>query len=392
MIKMERTEQLEATGREQGAVQPALTKPLRKRNDQMDNLRCLLIFAVVFGHLLELLMGKGQNVKLVYLLIYSFHMPLFAFVSGVFAKYDPIRIRNRMIYPYVIFQTLYLLFANNVLEKETEMQYTTPYWLLWYLFAMIVWNLVLPLFQIEGQSIGKKLLLLLFAVVAGILIGFDNKAGYYLSFSRIVEFFPFFLLGVYYRQLKSEGWNRTAALWKHVGGKGKKLLKGILFLLVCAILMELVRQISGNMDEIRYTWLYGSMSYENADYSWHFRVISMGVALLWLLFFLLWMPAKRIPLISHIGANTMPVYLLHGFVIKLLDKAEFFDRIAYPKISALLLAVLLVLIFSWTPLVRALGPLFRWDWGRRGTGAGRKPGFMSKGKFRAGGRKKLTHG
>ena len=61
---MERTEQLEATGREQGAVQPALTKPLRKRNDQMDNLRCLLIFAVVFGHLLELLMGKGQNVKL----------------------------------------------------------------------------------------------------------------------------------------------------------------------------------------------------------------------------------------------------------------------------------------------------------------------------------------
>ena len=34
------------------------------------------------------------------------------------------------------------------------------------------------------------------AFLAGILIGFDNKAGYYLSFSRIVEFFPYFLLGV----------------------------------------------------------------------------------------------------------------------------------------------------------------------------------------------------
>ena len=171
-----------------------------ERNYRMDNLKCLLIFAVVFGHMLELFMGKNDSFKVIYLVIYSFHMPLFAFISGVFARFSPEKIRNHLIYPYVVFQILYLLFANSVLEKEAEVQFTTPYWLLWYLFASIAWNLLLPLVQGSGFTWKKKAAVLSAAFLAGILIGFDNKAGYYLSFSRIVEFFPYFLLGVYYRE------------------------------------------------------------------------------------------------------------------------------------------------------------------------------------------------
>ena len=95
----------------------AVTKAA-ERNYRMDNLKCLLIFAVVFGHMLELFMGKNDGFKVIYLVIYSFHMPLFAFISGVFARYSPEKIRNHLIYPYVVFQILYLLFANLVLEKE----------------------------------------------------------------------------------------------------------------------------------------------------------------------------------------------------------------------------------------------------------------------------------
>ena len=85
-----------------------------RRNYQMDNLKCLLIFSVVFGHMLELFMGKNSPERVIYLVIYSFHMPLFAFVSGVFARYNPSKIKNNMIYPYLIFQTLYLLFSNQM--------------------------------------------------------------------------------------------------------------------------------------------------------------------------------------------------------------------------------------------------------------------------------------
>ena len=206
-------------------------------------------------------MGNDPADRLLYLVIYSFHMPLFAFVTGIFARYDPARIRNHMIYPYLVFQTLYLIFANRVLEKDADMQYTTPYWLLWYLLAIIVWNLVLPLVQGEGASIGKKAVMLAAAMAAGILIGFDKKTGYYLSFSRVVEFFPYFLMGVYYRQMKALRLcgKTAAACVRH-----KKLLRGILTGLVCVFLAGFVYVLYRNVEEIRLAWLYGSVSYDVA--------------------------------------------------------------------------------------------------------------------------------
>jgi len=58
-----------------------------------DNMKALLILFVVFGHALEALL-KDYHAEFLYLLIYSFHMPLFAFCSGFFAKYDPPKIKK----------------------------------------------------------------------------------------------------------------------------------------------------------------------------------------------------------------------------------------------------------------------------------------------------------
>ena len=369
----------------------AVTKAA-ERNYRMDNLKCLLIFAVVFGHMLELFMGKNDGFKVIYLVIYSFHMPLFAFVSGVFARYSPEKIRNHLIYPYVVFQILYLLFANNVLEKETEVQFTTPYWLLWYLFASIAWNLLLPLVQGGGFTWRKKAVVLAAAFLAGILIGFDDKAGYYLSFSRIVEFFPYFLMGAYYREWSDR--KKTEALEKRslagfqslpdgaspvrtgqpeAAGEGssagvflkqrirKAAARPVFALCLGALLCALIYVITENVDEIKYAWLYGSVSYETGNYSWRFRLLSIGAALLWLVFFLVSIPARKIPFLSYIGANTMPIYLLHGFFIKLMSKSRLFNEIEHDLFTGLLISAFLVLLLSWRPLVRLLSPLLRWE-------------------------------
>lgn len=317
------------------------------RNYQMDNIKCLLIFSVVFGHMLELFMGKSGPDRAVYLVIYSFHMPLFAFVSGAFAGFDPVRIRNRMIYPYLVFQTFYILFANHVLGKETGLQYTTPYWLLWYLFAIVIWNLVLPV--IAADSAGKKLVFLGMAFAAAVLIGFDNKAGYYLSFSRIVEFFPFFLMGHYSRDLKESAKRRIGVVQRH-------RLK--VFLAVgCILFISLaVGAISANEDDIRSIWLYGSSSYEKADYVWQLRLLCMAVATGWLGFFLTVVPMRRIPLFSAIGANTMTVYLVHGFVIRFLKMKQIFSLTRHPMLLALVLTGILLPVLSAGPLKKLLGP------------------------------------
>ncbi|MCD8133214.1 MAG: acyltransferase family protein [Clostridiales bacterium] len=60
----------------------------KERNDHFDNIKAVLIFLVVLGHVFRNLGANGDE-YLVYKIIYSFHMPAFLFVSGYFMKYDP---------------------------------------------------------------------------------------------------------------------------------------------------------------------------------------------------------------------------------------------------------------------------------------------------------------
>ena len=54
------------------------------RNYKYDNLKALLIFLVVFGHVLESVPGEYR--RIIYLAIYTFHMPMFIYISGYFSK------------------------------------------------------------------------------------------------------------------------------------------------------------------------------------------------------------------------------------------------------------------------------------------------------------------
>ena len=58
---------------------------MNKRYAYFYVLKFLLIFSVVFGHILE---NYIQNpfFKSIYMFIYTFHMPLFVFITGFFAK------------------------------------------------------------------------------------------------------------------------------------------------------------------------------------------------------------------------------------------------------------------------------------------------------------------
>lgn len=51
-----------------------------------DNARAILILLVVFGHMLQPYTSGDKYLSALYLVIYSFHMPTFLFISGYFAK------------------------------------------------------------------------------------------------------------------------------------------------------------------------------------------------------------------------------------------------------------------------------------------------------------------
>ena len=70
--------------------------------------------------------------------------------------------------------------------------------------------------------------------------------------------------------------------------------------------------------------LYGALCYVKAMGSVTDRAVFLLTAFGWILLLERIVPNKRIPVLSSLGQNTMPVYLLHGFVVCLAEKDKWF--------------------------------------------------------------------
>ena len=308
-----------------------------------DNLKALLILFVVFGHALEPLLKK-ESAELLYLLIYSFLMPLFAFCSGFFASYRPEKIKKNLIYPFLVFQCLYLLFDHFCLKQDAAFTLTRPYWLMWYLFALIVWEVALPF--VDTDSLPRQFLTVGFFGLLGILAGYDKTIGYYMSLSRILVYFPFFLAAFYIRKR-----NCLADLLTFARSRtGRFLSLSSVGVMTTYIILH--------REQYKVSWLYGARSYASGHYDGLIRLQFYLFAMLWLLL-LAGLMTDRPTFFTVIGQNSLSVYLLHGFIIKYINQLHLLPKLKYPVAAALLLSVLLVYLLSRRPVRRFAAPLFR---------------------------------
>lgn len=271
------------------------------RDYSLDNIRFVLIFSVVFAHLLEVctpFVGSG----IIYKFIYSFHMPVFMFLFGYNVKYSPKRIVYRWCFPYVIFQCAYIFFAKFVLNAKIDFQFTTPYWLLWYLLVCIYYQLLLPMFDIVDKR--RQILALLCVFLLSLLVGNEDSVGYYMSLSRFFVFQPWFVLGYYCKK------NNLLQILL-IDPKRRFL---ILFASVASItvLVPFVWTIPNGL-------LYGSYSYSTCGGTLWMRGTASFMSFSVILFLFIGMKpylSKKLILITNIGQNTLPIFLLHGFVVK----------------------------------------------------------------------------
>ena len=79
---------------------------MEKRIEKWDILKFVLIFLVVLGHICDQYVKQSAAVRAIWLCIYSFHMPLFFFVSGLFSKRKVNEKQYAKIFSYF---TLYLI-------------------------------------------------------------------------------------------------------------------------------------------------------------------------------------------------------------------------------------------------------------------------------------------
>lgn len=282
----------------------------KMRNIKLDNCKAILIILVVIGHMLETKLGYGIN-RYLYILIYLFHMPFFSYLTGYFANRKPSKWFKNLICPYLLFQTLYLLFEHYILGKTSAFQYTTPYWIMWYLFAVLVWNLFV--FFIGKTKLTIQKLILAGTVILSLLIGYADIIGREFSLSRIFVFFPFFLGGYISHQgekkLLQSRKTEDRKIEQHKNNKRITMLLGgaLIIIGIGTILQE--HQISLN-------GLYEANSYRLGNYGIGFRAFHLLSASIWIAFLLRVIPDKKIAGISQLGKNTMPIYLIHGFLIK----------------------------------------------------------------------------
>lgn len=291
---------------------------MRQRNYKMDNFRFLLIFLVLMGHFMELF--KGNFTSDCYKLIYSFHMPAFLFLTGYFARFDRRKIVLNLIYPYFLFQILYRIFDALIYKgKDTfTLEFTTPYWLLWYLLVTIFCYLLLPVFDSKHKD--SRVAFVCASLFLALFAGFDHSIGYYGSLSRFFSFLPFFLVGYYAAQLEKK---KNYPIWLTV-------VLG-LFILVASYYVIHTPEITRNV-------LYGSYSYEKAKYNILLKLFLTLLGFAWIAFLLLIMPNRKFPFLTILGQHTLSVFLLHGFLVRLAKKHKWF---CYSEAENLLLAVIL---------------------------------------------------
>lgn len=302
-----------------------------------DNLKGLMIFFVVFGHLLAFCPEEEFMVKNLYFWIYSFHMPVFVFTTGYFGKYNKTKIKNNLLYPYIIFSIFYYVFKILVLNKTGITIVTVPYHHLWYLLSSICWYLTIPFIE----KCSNKKLLFICSIVFTLISGYVPLFGRFLSLSRTICFYPFFLLGYTCKKIDK------SKFLKIIQSKKFKITTIVLFITISTILF------SGCLDFLNRSMFYYTSNYKSMNSNIFHRILILCFNLIGTGFFLSCVPNKKLSLISYFGQNTIYIFLLHDFITGWIGKVHILKNIPFPITISFILAILITIV-SCLPIVQKI--------------------------------------
>jgi len=164
---------------------------IKKRICLYDNLKFLLIIFVVVGHFADIFTAKSSFCKSVFIFIYAFHMPLFIFISGQFNKNE--KVLNRILKYLAIGFSLKLILALCPLILDGSIpsfKLLSDSGIPWFMFALAAFTGISNILK----DVDKKYVLIS-AVVLACFVGYDASVGDYLYLSRIIVFYPFYVLG-----------------------------------------------------------------------------------------------------------------------------------------------------------------------------------------------------
>ncbi|GAB3479192.1 acyltransferase family protein [Nocardiopsis coralliicola] len=287
-----------SAGAAPGAPKP---KPKPQRDALLDNAKFLLIVLVVVGHAIEPTVD-GSLSEGVYFWIYLFHMPAFVLISGYLSRSQDgsgrriDKLLTTIAGPYLIFWGIYALQSLSVGRKLPDSP-LEPLWLTWFLAALFVWRLSVPLWRRVRWP---------FAVsVAVSLAGGLVVTGDVLGISRILSLLPFFVAGLVIEQ-------------RHLDYLKATWVRAASAVFVLATMAATVFY----LERVSREWVYWRESLVDRDVDLPVgipgRLLFLGLAF-GLTVALLSLTPRRTTWFTRYGALTMYAFLLHGLVIRIAE-------------------------------------------------------------------------
>ncbi|MFH8564015.1 acyltransferase family protein [Streptomyces sp. NPDC017988] len=277
-------------------------KPAKQRDAFFDNAKYLAIVLVAMAHAWEPLTDHSRAAEALYMTVYTFHMPAFILISGYFSRsFDmrPDRLRRLVTgvaVPYVLFEVAYTLFKRWADDDPSQpISLLDPWYLTWFLVALFVWRLTVPLWKIVRWPVPLALAIAMLAVISPD-IGDD------LDLQRVLQFMPFFVLGLF---LKPEHFQLV-----------RRREVRILSVPIFAAAVLLAYWAAPRMTSV---WFYRRDSAQELGVPWWVGIVMtlalFGCSVVLTACFFAWVPRRKM-WFTILGAGTLYGYLLHGFLAK----------------------------------------------------------------------------
>lgn len=264
-----------------------------------DNVKFLLMITVVVGHFINRDLGSSHLYRSAYIFIWSFHMPLFIFISGLFHKNKNIKEKAVSYFSIYFVLKICFLVLKMITHQKFKFELFSEDGLPWFLFATAVFIIITYLLR----DFDKRYILVI-SVILGLFCGYDKNIGDFLVLSRIIVFYPFYLLGTMVSKEKIEALAKKLPV---------KALAGAVILawgFVCFFLTDKIYVIKP---------LLSARNPFNAtliEYGFLYRAGVYALAAVIGLCFILITPTVKLGKITTFGQRTLQVYFWHNLIIK----------------------------------------------------------------------------
>lgn len=255
----------------------------------------------------ERYINESDLLSHLWIVIYSFHMPLFIFVNGFFARKSkkPAEMKSiKMLKYYLLMQILFVIGNYMILGEELEISVLAdPAYCCWYLLFLVYAYLFAKILPNETVSVVKWIII---SLGLSLIIGFDVSVGHAYAVGRTFYFLPYFLMGALWADMKKEF-------------DSKKIQK-IVYLAVLVIVFIIIWKL-GDAKWFNRAVFSGHQSYWSLYPDHIFWGLTNKMAAYMLAIFISFFVLKIIPhrktIFCFLGRHTLLIYLVHIFLFKM---------------------------------------------------------------------------